>query len=178
MLRSINPTRAAKRAERLAAEIERAKASRRAALMAGVGRMARMGPARTEAAPKTEARRNRALLDMAEGRACLLRVPGICCEGRTVACHSNLSSHGKAGARKADDQFSVWGCPTCHRWLDQGPAPASRKKAMFMAAHFLQVGEWRHIAVSKAEPLRFQQAAQWALDQLNATPVVGLDDAP
>jgi hypothetical protein len=142
------------------------------------GRMALMGPATTVAAPKTEPKRNRALLDMAEGRSCLLRVPGICCDGHTVACHSNLSIHGKAGARKADDQYSVFGCATCHRWLDQGPASASRKQAVFMAAHVRQVDQWRIIAADKSEPYRLQQAALWALIQLNSSQPFSLEEAP
>lgn len=177
MLRT-NPRRQAERAEAVTVRRIAEKAGRRAALMETVGRLASMGPASTTAAPKTEAHRNRALLDMAEGRECLLRVPGICCNGHTVACHSNSSSHGKAGARKADDMYSVWGCVTCHRWLDQGPAPALRKVTAFMAAHLLQVDGWRRIAYDHSEPVRLQKAAQWALDQLNATPTFDLENAP
>jgi len=122
------------------------------------------------ARPKSEAKRNPALLEMARGRECLLRVPGVC-QGdmaTTVACHSNWSEHGKAGARKADDQYSAWGCAACHRWLDPGPAKAEVKRARFMLAHMDQVIEWRKVASDPGEPVRFRKAAQWALDQLNA----------
>jgi len=122
--------------------------------------------------PKTEPKRNPALLEMARGMQCLLRVPGVCVGGTesTVACHSNLSVHGKAGARKADDCYTVWGCAACHRWLDQGPAPAAEKEVAFMTGHLRQVGAWRGIAAF--DPfLRDKNAAQWALDQLGATPV-------
>ncbi len=123
-------------------------------------------------APKTEAARNPHLLAMARGMPCLLRVPGVCTGGRstTVACHSNLGIHGKAGARKADDQFTAWGCAACHSWLDQGPASAAEKAQAFMAAHLRQVEAWRGIAAY--DPfLKDKAAAQWALDRLNATPV-------
>jgi hypothetical protein len=124
------------------------------------------------AVPKTAPKRNRALLDMAQGRRCLLRIDGVCTgdTATTVACHSNLSIHGKAGARKADDCYSVWGCMACHRWLDQGDAPAKRKETVFTLAHLDQVFEWWHVTKDTGEPERFRKAAAWALDQLNATP--------
>jgi hypothetical protein len=131
----------------------------------------------TGAAPKTEPKRNRALTDLARGEACLLKVPGICNGDRrtTVACHSNLGIHGKAKSRKADDQYSVWGCGACHFWLDQGPAPADVKELAFTLAHIDQVQAWRHIAgdpfgMSHKTPKQ-RKAAQWALDQLGATPL-------
>jgi len=126
---------------------------------------------------KTEPHRNRHLLDMASAQRCLLRAPGVTCALRetTVACHSNLAEHGKAGARKADDEYSVWGCFACHRWLDQGPADATLKTVTFMRAHLDQVAEWRAIAADPGQPARDRAAAQWALDHLNATPVAALE---
>jgi hypothetical protein len=122
---------------------------------------------------KTVAKRNRTLLDMAQGRPCLLCPPGrcACTPGSVVACHSNLSIHGKAGARKADDCYSVWGGDFMHKWLDQGGATAAVKERVFMQGHLRQVLAWRQIATDQSEPERFRKAAQWALDQLNATPV-------
>lgn len=122
------------------------------------------------AEPKTHAKRCPALLEMARGRMCLIRLPG-CCMGRTdttVAEHSNLAIHGKAKARKADDCYSVWACANCHAWLDQGPATKREKEAAFMAAHSLQVLAWRQIVNDPTEPRRFQDAAQWALTELGA----------
>jgi len=126
----------------------------------------------TGPAPKSEAYRDRALLDMAHGRPCLLLVPGVCNHrlDTTVACHSNLSVHGKAGARKADDCYVVYGCWPCHAWLDSGKAPAEQKEQVFMAAHLRQVLAWRQIAADPSEPDRFRRAAQRALEHLNATP--------
>ena len=124
-----------------------------------------------QASPKTAPKRKPALLEMAKGKPCLLGVPGICRGGTdtTVACHSNLSIHGKAGARKADDQYSVWGCMACHAWLDQGRATAAQKEAVFMAAHNRQVMAWRQIAAGQNG--KAQRAAAWALNELGAWPV-------
>ncbi|WP_416406509.1 DUF1364 family protein [Paracidovorax citrulli] len=126
------------------------------------------GPAR----PKTKAKRNAHLRDMARGMPCLLQIAGVCNHDRTtvVCCHSNLSCHGKAGARKADDHYSVWGCAACHRWLDQGTATGECKEAAFMAAHMRQVLEWRAIAFAPDSTPRDRSAAAWALEHLNATP--------
>lgn len=121
---------------------------------------------------KVDAHRNRALLDMARGRPCLLRVPGVCQGGTetTVAAHSNWACHGKAGARKADDQYSVWACAACHiGWLDQGPAPKEEKQTVFMRAHAAQVLEWARIERDPSETPRVRKAARWALEQLNST---------
>lgn len=123
------------------------------------------------AALKTEAKRNPALLAMARGRQCLFRLPG--CDGggeTTVAAHSNHAEHGKAGARKADDQFSAWGCFACHSKYDQGNAPASERRAWFDAAHARQVEIWKRMAEN---PLvagkRDRELARWALEQLGLT---------
>ena len=127
------------------------------------------------AAPKSAAQRNAHLRDMARGMPCLLRVPGVCTQDRAtvVCCHSNLSIHGKAGARKADDHYSVWGCAACHQWLDQGPAPRAQKAAAFMAAHLAQVLEWRAIAFDGSSAPRDRAAALWALGLLNSQPNPG-----
>lgn len=58
------------------------------------------------------------------GEECYLRVPGVCVSRgwshhSVVDCHSNQSRHGKAGARKADNVFTVPGCEACHAWIDQ-----------------------------------------------------------
>jgi hypothetical protein len=120
--------------------------------------------------PKSEPYRDPVLLEMAERKPCLLQVNGVC-NGRTdttVACHSNQSIHGKAGARKADDCYSVWGCAACHAWLDQGPAMASHKEAVFRYAHQRQIECWKVMAAGM-NPERYRKAAARALDRLNAT---------
>ncbi|NVM91096.1 hypothetical protein FHT32_004760 [Variovorax sp. SG517] len=121
------------------------------------------------AVPKTEPQRNPALLAMARGQRCLLLVPGVCQPdpATTVACHSNQSAHGKAGARKADDQWHVHGCAACHWWLDQGPAPAAEKVERFGAAHRWMVSIWQDIVagVQPATP-KERRAAAWALARI------------
>jgi hypothetical protein len=131
------------------------------------------------ARPKITAYRDAALLDMARGRRCLLLVPACCNHrpGTTVACHSNLSMHGKGKSRKADDCYSVWGCAACHAWLDTSGAPAAQKRITFMRAHAEQVLAWREIATSPAEPERFRSAARRALEQLGAGPLITLEAA-
>jgi hypothetical protein len=124
--------------------------------------------------PKTAQHRNRHLLDMARGQQCLLMVPA-CCNHRTdttVAAHSNWAIHGKAGARKADDQYSVWSCSSCHTWLDAGRFTKAHKQAVFMAGHLRQVLAWRQIAGDSRAPAADRNAAFWALEQLGALPVV------
>lgn len=119
--------------------------------------------------PKTEPHRNPALLEMARGRRCLIQFPDICRNPdteTTVAAHSNWSEHGKAGARKADDEFSVHACVACHSMLDQGHLTEAEKRATFMSAHNRQVQEWTRIAADTTEPARFRRAAQWALNNL------------
>jgi hypothetical protein len=122
----------------------------------------------TRANPKTEPHRNQALLDMARDKLCLLRVPMVCTNEQTttVACHGNWPDHGKAGARKADDEYSVWGCYACHTWLDTGRESAESKRAIFDKAHQLQVDRWTRISEDPTANPRDQKAARWALDQL------------
>jgi hypothetical protein len=119
--------------------------------------------------PKSVQHRNRHLLDMARGQQCLLMVPA-CCNHRTdttVAAHSNWAIHGKAGARKADDQFSVFACFACHNWLDPGGASSDQKLSAFMDAHARQVLAWQLIANSAGSTDADRKSAQWALDLLN-----------
>lgn len=123
--------------------------------------------------PKTQPYRDPVLLEMARGRPCLLMVPAICNHrlDTTVAAHSNLSIHGKAGARKADDFYAVESCRACHYWLDFGKASAATKLDAFMNGHALQVLAWRLRATDPTEPERFRRAARRALERLNATPL-------
>ncbi|WP_063588847.1 nuclease domain-containing protein [Achromobacter ruhlandii] len=96
----------------------------RSALKASGKRM----PARrsTPRATKTMYR-NRALLNLAKGKPCLLRIPDVCIGGTqtTVACHSNQARHGKAGWLKAHDWATAWGCVACHAFTDQNTTGAS-----------------------------------------------------
>lgn len=122
------------------------------------------------ALPKSEAKRNQALLDMARARPCLLQAPYTMSHdpATTVACHGNSHKFGKAKGRKANDQYTVWGCFECHGWLDQGSATAEEKEKVFHLGMFRQMLAWEQVAASESEPQRFRRAAEWALDQLQA----------
>jgi hypothetical protein len=125
-------------------------------------KMAQIGESATTVFPKEPANRNRALLDMARGRQCLLRVPGVCQGGTetTVACHEN---QGKGMGVKSSDVRSVVGCFACHEAYDRGPARRDVKRGWFRDAHRLQVLEWRRIAEDIHEHQRYRSAANWAL---------------
>lgn len=99
---------------------------------------------------------------------CLFQVAGVCNRDRatTVACHSNWGEHGKAGARRADDCYSVWGCSACHAWLDQGGSSAEVKRPIFDAALLRQIEWWERVAADPARPEPDRRAARWAIDQL------------
>lgn len=118
--------------------------------------------------PKDPPSRNPHLLSMARGMPCLLRVPGICNNDTdtVVAAHSNLGRHGKGGARKAHDHYSVWACARCHTWLDQGQATRIQREQAFMAGHARQVAEWLTISNDPREDPKDRKAALWALDEL------------
>ena len=92
---------------------------------------------------KRKARKKRAwhdkrMRDACRGQICYLRVPGVCPyrdpEETIVPCHSNFSEHGKGGARKADDKFTVPGCFWCHAWLDTSGARHGHGSAPTCAA--------------------------------------------
>lgn len=142
-------------------------------IVKSTAKMARIGDFSPTTISKADTGRNPALLAMARGRPCLLRVPGVCQGGTetTVAAHSNWACHGKGMARKASDAYTVWACASCHiGWLDQGRAAKAVKQTAFMRAHADQVLEWLRIAQDLSEKPRDRKAAQWALDVLNSLP--------
>lgn len=119
-----------------------------------------------EPVPKTEPKRNRALLDMARGRRCLFFAVEQCefnLGNTTVAAHQN---EGKGIGRKQDDYMSAWACFHCHSWYDQGKATRAEKRRAFAAAHERQIVEWRKIAADPSESQKNREAAQWALDNI------------
>lgn len=127
------------------------------------------GPVTLTALPKSEAKRNAHLLAMAKGKPCMMQLPGICNNNpeTTVAAHSNSQEHGKAGARKADDCYSVWACYACHSWLDQGKGAQDRKhgQAVWNTAMRRQMGEWEKITDGLNQ--KDKAAAEWALEQIH-----------
>lgn len=119
-----------------------------------------------QAVPKSEPKRNPALLAMARGRGCLFFAVEQCQFGlgdTTVAAHQN---EGKGIGRKQDDYMSAWACVHCHSWYDQGKAPRAEKRRAFAAAHKRQIEEWRKIVADPSESQKNREAAQWALDNI------------
>lgn len=94
--------------------------------------------------------RDKDLLKLAEDQHCLLQVPNFCTGGSStiVACHSNEGSNGKGKGIKASDADTVWGCHSCHTWLDQGTASKEEKTTRYYQAYAQQVVEWLKIARS------------------------------
>ena len=92
--------------------------------------------------------RSKDLLKLAQDQECLLQVPEICQGGSStiVACHSNEGSNGKGKGIKASDADTVWGCHSCHQWLDQGTASKEEKEKVWDDAYFRQILEWLKIS--------------------------------
>lgn len=130
------------------------------------------GPAELTAVRRTEALRNQRLLDMAKGKSCQMAVPGVCNHdpATVVAAHSNSSKHGKAAARKADDQYVVYACFNCHAWYDQGAGARDREMGQdaWDVAHVRQIGLWREISADPQTKDADKRAANWALQLLVA----------
>ena len=97
--------------------------------------------------PKT-VYRNPALLALAEGQECLVRVPKYCWGGTesTVAAHSNQIRDGKGKGIKAHDWATAHACGGCHYFLDQSKAPLAMKLSYFVPA--LRLTRLRRIAYS------------------------------
>jgi len=65
--------------------------------------------------------RSQNYLAAAKGRACTLKIPGVCNwnASTTVSAHSNLGRHGKGMGIKANDIFSAHACSACHDVYDR-----------------------------------------------------------
>ena len=122
-------------------------------MMAEVGDITRLAcpiVSRKIAMQKFDYYRSKDLLKLAQDQECLLQVPNFCQGGSStiVACHSNSGSNGKGKGIKASDSDTVWGCASCHRWLDQGSASKEEKETTYYQAYTRQVIEWLKIARS------------------------------
>lgn len=98
--------------------------------------------------PKT-VYRNPALLALAKGQECLVRVPKYCWGGieSTVAAHSNQIRDGKGKGIKAHDWATAHACGGCHYFLDQSKAPLALKLSYFIPG--LRLTRLRVIAMGK-----------------------------
>lgn len=113
--------------------------------------------------------RNQNYRDLARGKDCTLRVPGVCCGNpeTTVLAHSNKGAHGKGMGLKADDAVgAVWACYTCHSWLDRGKAPQADKDAAVARAMDRMEIELQKIAGDVLVKQKDREAAVWALRRL------------
>ena len=66
--------------------------------------------------------------------AAVRRLPCVKCGNpNSQAAHSNWAEHGKGRGIKADDQFTIPLCLSCHQWLDQYQSMSrDESKAWFM----------------------------------------------
>lgn len=121
--------------------------------------------------PKSTALRNPALLAMARGKDCQFRVPYVCNGNQetVVAAHSNMASHGKAGARKADDCYVVFSCYACHSWYDQGAGARNRDESdlIFIEALERQKRLYKQIINDQSMKPKERAASAWALEKMN-----------
>jgi hypothetical protein len=124
--------------------------------------------AATQTMQKFDYYRDKDLLNLARDQHCLLQVPEICTGGSDtiVACHSNSGSNGKGKGIKASDADTVWGCASCHHWLDQGPATKEEKENTYYEAYTLQIIEWFKISRSISLNPRKVEAARNVLKHL------------
>lgn len=88
--------------------------------------------------PKPRPGRDPKMLEACRGQDCWLAIPGVCCGdiATVVPCHANWSDYGKSMGRKADDEFSVPGCRSCHSELDQGRLFTKEEKRGLWEAAF------------------------------------------
>ena len=116
----------------------------------------------------TKIYRDKSLLKLAQDQFCLLQVQNFCRGGSssTVACHHNSAQSGKGMGIKASDAYTVWGCFSCHQWLDQGSATKEEKEEAFQAAHIRQIEEWHKIANNIATRPWKVEAARNVLNHL------------
>lgn len=109
--------------------------ARAASMARGTSRMRNSKPASEK--PKRAARNaGPDYLAMCRGQRCYLAIAGICDHGPGVPCHSNQAQHGKGMGLKALDVFTVPGCASCHREIDQGKLFTKEEKfAIWDAAY-------------------------------------------
>ena len=74
------------------------------------------------------------LRESAKGQRCTFAIPGVCCfdPERVVLCH--IRDDQKAGANKADDWSSAFGCDQCHEAIDQHRLPKEEELRVILRA--------------------------------------------
>lgn len=120
--------------------------------------------------PKHKREENANYRALARDKDCTLRVPGVCCydPATTVLCHSNKLSDGKGKGYKVSDWKAVFGCFTCHQWLDQSGASREDKEAAFNTAMKRMEKELEKIVAYQMTKAKERDAAWWALERIRA----------
>jgi hypothetical protein len=57
------------------------------------------------------------LRQLARGRECMVRIPGVCSYDTTTTVLAHLPGGGMG--HKQPDLFGAWACSACHQWLDE-----------------------------------------------------------
>ena len=132
------------------------------------------GPVELVAIPKTVREENAHYRAMARDKDCQLLIPGVCSFDRSTVVLAHSNWHDKGAHRKASDFWGVWGCYSCHTWLDQGAALKAQKRVAFAAGLVRMHFELRKIVADPSQKARDRESAAWALERLSG---VGLDPA-
>lgn len=66
--------------------------------------------------------RSKKITQSAKGKACKIRLPGICSydNSKTMFCHIDRIYAGKGMGNKSHDIFGIDGCHECHKELHSG----------------------------------------------------------
>lgn len=83
---------------------------------------------------------------------CYLLIPGAPSHDRAtvVDCHSNQLKHGKGGAIKAADLYTVPGCAWCHHQIDQGSRLTKEERRAYWDDAYARWVPVRAVKLAKA----------------------------
>jgi len=127
------------------------------------------GPVDLVAIPKTVREENAHYRTMARDKDCQLLIPGVCSFDRSTVVLAHSNWHDKGAHRKASDFWGVWGCYSCHTWLDQGAALKAQKQYAFALGLKRMAAELEKIVADPSQKARDREAAAWALERISAT---------
>lgn len=95
------------------------------------------------------------LRELARGKPCLIRIPGVCNHNpeTTVLCHLRMAGISGMGL-KANDLLGAWGCSDCHRYCDTHgiDGRTALLEGMARTLHQLIERGLIHVHSSEAEP--------------------------
>lgn len=133
-----------------------------------VRRRVSSGPVELVAIPKTVREENAHYRAMARNKECQLLIPGVCSFDRSTVVLAHSNWHDKGAHRKASDFWGVWGCYSCHTWLDQGAALKAQKQVAFTYGLKRMAVELEKIVADPSQKARDREAAAWALERISA----------